>query len=213
MTCWALVALKQPAAAKGRLAETLDDATRNHLVERMFADVLAALRAARQIAGIAVVTSGTLADAGLMRIDDPGLGLNAALAQGATELAARGVDELLILHADLPLASGAEIDRIIAAGRTQGLAIAPDKSGQGTNALYVPLPAPFAFRFGPDSFHRHLAEAAAIGQAVARVDAAGLGFDVDEPQDLEHLLAAAGACYRYDFLHAALRRTQAKSRK
>lgn len=207
MSCWALIALKSPAAAKGRLAETLDTATRRRLVEQMFADVLAALRAARQVAGIAVVTAETLADANLMRIDDPGRGLNAALAHGAAELAARGVNELLILHADLPLASGAEIDQIIAAGRAQGLAIAPDKAGQGSNALYLPLSAASNFRlhFGPDSFRLHQIEAAAHAQTLARVDAPGLSFDVDEPRDLEQLLAAAGG--RYDFLRGALQQS------
>ncbi|MBV2234997.1 MAG: 2-phospho-L-lactate guanylyltransferase [Sterolibacterium sp.] len=202
MSCWALVALKQPASAKGRLAETLATTARSQLVAQMFADVLKALRSTRQIAGIAVVTADELAAAELVRIDDPGLGLNAALAHGAQALHARGVDELLILHADLPLASAAEIDALIDAGRAHGLAIAPDKSGLGTNALYLPLPAPFAFRFGPDSLRLHLAEAAALQRPIARIESAGLGFDIDEPQDLQHLLATAGA--RYDFLRAAL---------
>lgn len=205
MSCWALVALKAPAAAKGRLAETLNAAERSQLVGLMFDKVLHALRAARSIAGIAVVTADPLQADGVTVIADPGHGLNEALAQGARELAARGVDELLVLHADLPLASGAEIDQVVAAGRASGLAIASDKLGQGTNALYVPLPVPFAFRFGPDSFHRHLAEAEALRRAVARVDAPGLAFDVDEPQDLERLLAADGE--RYGFLRAALKRT------
>lgn len=204
MSCWALVALKAPAAAKGRLAETLNAAERSRLVALMFDKVLHALRAAQSIAGIAVVTADPLQAEGVTVIVDPGRGLNEALAHGARELAARGVDELLVLHADLPLATGAEIDRVVAAGRERGLAIAPDKLGQGTNALYVPLPAPFPFRFGADSCRLHLAEAARLGKPVAQLALPGLAFDVDEPQDLERLLVAEAE--RYGFLRAALKR-------
>ncbi len=204
MSCWALVALKAPATAKGRLAETLNAAERNLLVGLMFDNVLRALRAARGIAGIAVVTAEPLDAEGVTVLADPGRGLNEALEHGARELAARGVTALLVLHADLPLATGAEIDRVVAAGRAQGLAIAPDKLGQGTNALYVGLPPPFPFRFGPGSCQRHLGEAAQRNLAVARVESPGLAFDVDEPQDLERLLAADGE--PYGFLRAALQR-------
>lgn len=197
MTCWALVALKAPAAAKGRLAEFLSADARNRLVSLMFDNVLTALREAQSLAGIAIVTSEPLMAADVTVIDDPGRGLNEALAHGANWLAARGVNELLLLHADLPLVRGAEIDAVVAAGRERGLAIAPDKHGQGTNALYIPLPQPFAFRFGVNSFHLHLAEAAGLGRPMAEVHAPGLAFDVDEPQDIERLLAQGGEIYRF----------------
>ena len=204
MSCWALVALKAPAAAKGRLAETLTAAERSRLVGLMFDNVLGALRQAQSIAGIAVVTAELLQAEGVTVLDDPGLGLNEALAHAAHELAARGVTELLVLHADLPLVIGAEIDQVVAAGRQTGLAIAPDKAGQGTNALYITLPQPFIFRFGADSCRRHLAEAAQQHKAMARVALPGLAFDVDEPQDLERLLAEDDE--RYGFLRQALQR-------
>jgi 2-phospho-L-lactate guanylyltransferase len=204
MSCWALIALKSSAAAKGRLAETLPAEIRQRLVEQMFADVLGALRAAQQVEGIAVVTNETLTDPDLLRFDDPGQGLNAALAYGAAELAGRGVDELLILHADLPLASGAEIDALISAGRTHGLAIASDKAGQGSNALYLALPHTrnFRFQFGPDSLRLHQLEAARQGGALTTIAAPGLNFDIDEAQDIEQLLLMAPE--RYEFLSLAL---------
>ncbi len=204
MSCWALVALKAPAAAKGRLSETLNASERSRLVALMFDHVLHALRAAQSIAGIAVVTADALQVEGVAVLADPGRGLNEALAHGAQELAARGVDELLVLHADLPLVTGVEIDQLVAAGREHGLAIAPDKLGQGTNALYVPLPVPFSFHFGADSCRLHLAEAARLTKPFAQIALPGLAFDVDEPQDLEHLLAADHD--RYRFLNDALQR-------
>ncbi len=203
MSCWALVALKAATAAKGRLAETLSVDERSRLVELMLDNVLAALREARSIEGIAVVTSESLACAGVTRIEDPGQGLNEALEHAARELIERGASELLVLHADLPLVSGVEIDELIACGRRSGLAIAPDKQGVGTNAVFVTLPTPFRFHFGVDSFSRHLAEAGKHGMAPQRIALPGLAFDVDEPGDLVRLLEEGGA--EYGFLRAGQR--------
>jgi 2-phospho-L-lactate guanylyltransferase len=207
MSCWALVALKTTAVAKGRLAETLSLEERSRLVGRMFEQVLAALREARQIDGIAVVTGEPLAVVDVWRIDDPGGGLNAALTHGAAELASRGATELLVLHADLPLVRAEDIDAVVTAGRKLGLALAPDKLGQGSNALFVPLPLSFPFRFGIGSFALHLAEATRLGLEVARVERPRLACDIDEPADLVSLLAAAET--GYEFLEAAVRRLRA----
>jgi len=206
VSCWALVALKAPAAAKGRLAETLTAAERSQLVGLMFDNVLHALRQARSIDGIAVVTAEPLQAEGVTVLDDPGLGLNEALTHAACELATRGISELLLLHADLPLVNGAEIDTMVAAGRRSGLAIAPDKLGQGTNALFITLPLQFTFRFGPRSFEHHLAEAALRQREATPVMLPGLAFDVDEPQDLARLLAEDDA--DYGFLGPALDRSR-----
>lgn len=217
MSCWALIALKSPVTAKGRLAETLDAASRQRLVEQMFADVMQALRAASLIDGVAVVTTlpaessankALLAGSEVWSIADPDQGLNAALAHGVAELAVRGIKEVLILHADLPLVSGAEIDALITAGREHesqlAMVINADKAGQGSNALYLPvsLADRFRFRFGQDSFRQHQLEAAAHGTSLLALNLPGLAFDVDEPQDLQQLLSLTGT--RYDFLRHCL---------
>ncbi|MBP9714585.1 MAG: 2-phospho-L-lactate guanylyltransferase [Sterolibacterium sp.] len=214
MSCWALVALKSSAAAKGRLAEILSAKERRQLVERMFQQVLRALREAEQIDGIAVVTNETLplqdadenAHTPLLRIADPGGGLNAALTHGTHTLAARGIHVALVLHADLPLLNAADIDAMIAAGRAHGLAMAADKLGLGTNALFIPLPAPFPFRFGVGSFALHRAEIAQLGREAAQLERPGLACDIDEPQDLMRLLAENPA--EYGFLAAAAGRVE-----
>lgn len=184
MSCWALVALKSSTQAKGRLAEILDQDQRRQLVETMFEHVIAALAASRHLEGIAVVTNETLAHPGVLCLPDPQRGLNPALTAGAAALSARGVDELLVMHADLPKVTSAEIDRLIESGRKGDVAIAADKHGQGTNGLYLRLPAGFAFQFGPDSLRLHLSAIESAGLRVQRLDLPGLAFDVDDPADL-----------------------------
>ena len=187
MSCWALIALKTAASAKGRLSETLPAEQRIRLVHLMFEQVLDALRAARHIDGIAVVTTDPMNASDILCISDPGGGLNAALTQGAATLAERGVDEILLLHADLPLATPEEIDTLIQAGRTHGLALATDKLGQGTNALYAPLPLTLPLRFGIGSCQQHQNEATRQHRTIEKLTLPGLAFDIDEPQDLQRL--------------------------
>lgn len=206
MSCWAVVALKSPAEAKGRLADVLAIGQRTRLARCMFDNVIDALRRAESIDDIAVVTPGTTEDAmipsGIVRIADPGGDLNDAFSHAARQLAARGADELLVLPADLPLLDGVEIDELVRRGRMSGLAIAPDKQGQGTNAVFVRLPTAFRFHFGLHSFSKHRAEALACGIDAQLVELPGLAFDVDEPQDLDALLAQGKECHA--FLREAL---------
>ena len=69
--------------------------------------------------------------------------------------------------------------------------LAPDAAGTGTNALAlrVPAPMPTCFR-GGESLADHVAAARARGLAFALCERAGLGFDVDQPEDYLRLRAA-----------------------
>jgi 2-phospho-L-lactate guanylyltransferase len=107
--------------------------------------------------------------------EPPGAGdLNAALAA-----AARAVSNvaLLVVAADLPLASAAGLEKVVAAEAP--VAVVPSADGAGTNVLAWRDPASFAPSFGPDSAARHLAVPGAV-----RVDDPGLALDVDTVGDL-----------------------------
>lgn len=201
--CWALIPVKTRSAGKGRLAGVLAPAPRQRMARLMLEDVARALGDAESIAGIAVVSAEAV-ELGerVLHLDDPGGGLNAAVDAGAAALAARGATELVVLHGDLPLLTAADVDALVAAGRETGLALAPDRDNQGTNAIHLALPSAFRFHFGAMSFARHQAEATLIGKTPAIVKRAGLGFDVDEPRDLQRLIAEGGG--RYAFLLDAL---------
>lgn len=198
MTCWAVVAVKWPAAGKGRLAEVLSAEQRQQLVQSMFLHVVATLQAAASVDGMAIVTpepqrieqllgAEVVRNERVLLLADPNRGLNGAFMHAAEVLAQRGADELLVLHADLPLLSPAEVDQLIVTGRQTGFAIAPDKLAQGTNGVFLALPTRFQFQFGADSCALHLAEAARLGWSAQRVRLAGFEFDVDEPEDLSRL--------------------------
>jgi 2-phospho-L-lactate guanylyltransferase len=187
MTC-ALVAIKARAQCKSRLAEVLAPADRLQLVRSMLEAVLAAARGAQSVQQILVVSpERDCVPAAIPVLADSGGGLNAALSAAQETLREFGCHELVVLPADLPQVTGAEIDELVRAGRAGGFAIAPDGAGVGTNALYLNTPQPFRFRFGPDSARLHVAQALSLGLNPQQVRLTGLEFDVDCPADVRRL--------------------------
>jgi 2-phospho-L-lactate guanylyltransferase len=177
-----LVPLKALAEAKGRLAPEVGPLQRRLLAIAMFEDVVAALQAVPGLDRPVVVSPDRevwrRADALGCRVveEPPGAGdLNGALAAAA---AATNGSALVVVAADLPLASAAGLERVLAAA-TAPVAVVPSHDGGGTNVLAWRDPASFAPSFGPASAARHLAVPGAV-----RVDEPGLALDVDTADDL-----------------------------
>lgn len=184
----ALIAIKARARCKTRLAPALAPADRLHLVRSMLAAVLAAAGDAHTVRQVIVVSperDGVPADVPVLA--DTGESLNDALTQAHRLLRDFGCRETVILPADLPGITAADVDGLVHAGRCGGFAIAPDGAGTGTNALCLVSAQPFRFQFGADSQRLHLAEAARLGLAPRVVLLPGLQFDVDSPADLDRL--------------------------
>jgi 2-phospho-L-lactate guanylyltransferase len=177
MSWTAVVPFKPAGERKTRLAEILSAEQRESLAEQLFAHVLAILGGVPRIASIVVLAQIRPADwAGSWRADT-GLGLNAELQTARGEIAG----PMLVLHSDLPLLQGGDVLRLIDAAESAGLAIAPDRHGNGTNAIALADKRPFAFAFGPDSYRLHRAQ---IGSAWRMVPGPGLAIDIDTPADL-----------------------------
>lgn len=184
----ALVAVKERQRCKTRLGLAVDDATRVELVRSMLSAVLAATASAQAVHQTIVVSpERDLIPAAIPVLADTGESLNIALAQAHRMLLDFGCHEVLVLPADLPRVTAAELDTLVRAGREGGFSIAPDASGTGTNALCLVSAQPFQFQFGSDSQRLHLEEAQRIGLTPLVVRLPGLAFDVDTPADLERL--------------------------
>jgi 2-phospho-L-lactate guanylyltransferase len=193
----AIVPVKTLPQAKGRLARVLHPAERRALVQTMLGDVLAALLATRGIARVGVISADAdvLAQAralGAESLRDQGADLNAALAQAARYYAAEGAQGVLVLPADVPLATPAALEQLIAAAPEQGAAIVPSRDG-GTNALLVRPPLALPFRFGPGSLAQHERAAQERGMPFVVADIAGVNLDVDQADDLLLLAEREGS--------------------
>jgi 2-phospho-L-lactate guanylyltransferase len=183
MTTWVAIPVKAPEACKTRLASVLPEAARRTLVADMLRHVLAAAEGVGEVRLVGPSRHGLPETVALLA--DPGGGLNAALTAALSAAQAARASRLVILAGDLPQLSRADVEAL--AGLAPGaLGVAPDRAGAGTNALSLPLPqaAAFRFQYGPDSFARHCAEALRLGLTPQVIRSAGLGLDIDQPEDL-----------------------------
>jgi 2-phospho-L-lactate/phosphoenolpyruvate guanylyltransferase len=184
----ALIPIKERVRCKTRLAEALAPAARLDLVRSMLTAVLEAAGNAATVHQVIVISpERDTVPAGIPVLADTGESLNNALVQAHTMVRELGCHEVVVLPADLPMVTSAEIDELVRAGRMGGFAIASDAAGLGTNALCLVSTPSFHFQFGPDSRRLHLQEAQRLGVSPQLVNLPGLEFDVDSPADLEQL--------------------------
>jgi 2-phospho-L-lactate/phosphoenolpyruvate guanylyltransferase len=184
----ALVAIKERERCKTRLKDAVDDCMRLELVRSMLTAVLTAAASAQTVHQTIVVSpERDLIPATVPVLADTGESLNAALEQAHRMLRDFGCHEVVVLPADLPQITAAEIDALVRAAHGGGFSIAADATGTGTNALCLVSSQPFQFQFGPDSQRLHLQEAQRMGLTPQIVRLPGLAFDVDSPADLQRL--------------------------
>lgn len=193
-----LVPVKNLSAAKQRLAAVLDQPARTELAQTMLHDVVAALAAWRRRPACALVTSDPFA-LGLAReydfeiIPDPANPGETGAIEMATNLCVtRGIDSTLVIPADIPLIQASELDEILAHAPEEGTVLAPAADGRGTNAAFRRPANLFPLRFGNDSFKPHLASAQATGKPCVVLQLPRVALDVDNPEDLQQLLAHPG---------------------
>ncbi len=89
---------------------------------------------------------------------------------------------LLLINGDLPFLQPEDVE--IMCRNHDDVVIAPDRHGCGTNALWCRTAGIIEPLFGENSFKRHCAAVRAAGMTPRVVKRLGLGFDVDDPQDL-----------------------------
>ncbi|HEY6534035.1 MAG TPA: 2-phospho-L-lactate guanylyltransferase [Acidimicrobiales bacterium] len=175
-----LVPVKAFRDAKARLAPALSPPERAALARSM-AD--AVVHAAGALPVWIVCDDDDVAtwalDAGTRVLWKPGRGLNGAVNEGVADLAASGVERVIVAHADLPHA----LDLTWVAD-TDGVTLVPDRHDDGTNVAAVPAVSGFVFAYGPGSFRRHATEATRLDLPLRVVREPRLGWDVDRPDDL-----------------------------
>ncbi|HLY36288.1 MAG TPA: 2-phospho-L-lactate guanylyltransferase [Candidatus Limnocylindria bacterium] len=175
-------------AAKTRLATVLTAGERGDLAAHLLRRVL-------RVAGWAiddiVVISPSAAlgelveEAGAHLLVQRGMGLNEGLDQARAAAVAHGIETLVVLHGDLPELDVDDVEALVAAvPEPGGVAIAPDKTGSGTNGLALRPPDAIGFHFGPGSRAAHELAARDAGIAPVMVARPGLAFDLDTPEDL-----------------------------
>jgi 2-phospho-L-lactate guanylyltransferase len=179
-----LVPVKAFADAKGRLSSVLGPVERARLAEWSAGRVLAAADGMRvAVACDDDAVAEWAKGAGAEVVWCPGLGLDGAVARGLHHLADTGCAHAVVVHSDLPLASG--LRSLVEHG---AITLVPDAAHDGTNVLSLPVDCRFEPAYGRRSFSRHLECALATGLPVRVVHHPTLSLDLDVPRDLTHPL-------------------------
>ena len=180
-----VVPLRSFALGKVRLAQALDNDARHELSRTMAERVVAAAgsRPLVIVSSAPEVTAWARA-LGVEQIADPGT-LDGAAVAGRAWIRERGLVRVVVMHADLPLATS--LDGIADDGDAPVAVLVPDHHHDGNPVLSIPAAVDFSFRYGPDSCARHATEARRLGLEVRIVEDHALGFDVDDESDLDAL--------------------------
>ncbi|MER5910009.1 2-phospho-L-lactate guanylyltransferase [Streptomyces sp. NPDC001982] len=190
---WTLVIPVKPLAhAKSRLSDTADDGLRPGLALAFAQDTVAAALACPAVRDVAVVTDDALAGRALAALgarvvaDEPGGGLNSALAHGAGAVrTTRPGSPVAALNADLPALRPPELSRVLDAAAEFPRAFLPDAAAIGTTLLTAAPGHELRPAFGTDSRARHRAS----GAVELRLDAVdSVRQDVDTGDDLRAAL-------------------------
>jgi 2-phospho-L-lactate guanylyltransferase len=177
------------SSGKSRLQELLGSDERRQLNLRLLRSVLgavASLNAARD--GFLLVSPDPELRTEAQRFgatfeqEAVAAGMNAAVGAGLARARERGYVCATVLPADLPLVAADDIRALVQAAGA-GVAVAPDRRGEGTNGLVLRLDNPVELSFEKDSFRRHVAAAEERRLPIAIVRRSGLAFDLDLPAD------------------------------
>lgn len=225
---WALIPLKRFANAKQRLSSVLSDEERSGLFLAMINDVLTVLHVHPDIDNILLVSDDPdveqlAASYGVDWLTEQQLGvsgLNDAISAGVDYLCDKGVEEVFVIHGDLPLLSAIEVSHLISTHQYNGfivsqtgqdanvssvLTLAPDRHQQGTNGLICSTNSRLRFAYGENSFFKHRALAEQSNMGIQVVNLPGLAADIDKPEDLITLVQRASeriAVHSYQFIKA-----------
>lgn len=163
---------------KTRLSCVLDERDREGFAEAMMLDVVAAV----SDANCRPVILGTEPfESDLVQVAMPEKGLSDAL----NEYLSCALDSVLIIMADIPLADGASVQRVIASQRD--IAIVPGRGG-GTNVIFIRDASKFHVDYYEGSFAKHMKIAKDANLSAEVIDSFRLHTDIDEKEDLVELL-------------------------
>ena len=188
---WAIVPVKPLLLGKSRLAGALPTEARAALNRMLLEHTL---RILGETSGIsqALVTSRDPEALAIARefnartlLEHGASHLNSALERATALMMAYQLRAVLVLPADLPLLTVADLKALLAClNSDRVVALAPDRHELGTNSLLISPPGTIGYAFGPGSFEQHRRMAQEAGARLEVVRRPTLALDLDFPEDL-----------------------------
>lgn len=186
----ALIPVKALQRGKSRLSDQLDLANRIQLTHDSLRRVVHVLHSVPRVERIVVISRDEQVaewarDWHAVHLREQHLGLNAALREARAQFA--HAQAILVVPSDLAAVSAVDISAMVAAAANDRpcVVIAPDRHGQGTNALLLRPPNVIDFDFGAGSAQRHAARARDRDVEPIWYRSDSISLDLDSPEDLD----------------------------
>lgn len=193
-----LIPVKDLSNAKQRLGAALDQARRSQLAEAMLRDVMLAASGVRSRVDVALVTGDRrakelAAEFEFLVIEDiRNESETAAIGMATAWSEANGYDTTIVIPADIPLARAEELHQVLDAAPEEGAVFVPAYDRRGSNCILRRPAAIIPLRFGDDSFVPHCETMQKTGKPLIILEMPGIGLDIDNPHELDLLLAREG---------------------
>lgn len=195
MTIWAIVPVKPLRRGKSRLSSILTESERTALNQELLEHTLGTLSTLKDLIQTLVVSRDPQAlsiarNYGATTVlEDGHPQLNTALTRATVISQLHSSQGVLVLPADLPLLERSDVIALMerAVNNMPVVVIAPDRRGNGTNALLTIPAGIIEYDYGEGSFQRHCDRALKMGAHLEIVESPALGLDLDLPEDLEFI--------------------------
>jgi len=193
-----LIPVKNLTNAKQRLAGALDQARRSQLAEAMLRDVMNAAAGVSNRLEAFLVTGDSQAQAMAAEfnfgvIEDTRNESETDAIDMATSWCERhGYDTSVVVPGDIPLITGDELKQVLDAAPVEGAVFVPAYDRRGSNCILRRPASLIALHFGNDSFLPHCEAMKKTGKPLVVLEMAGIGLDIDNPQELELLVHREG---------------------
>ncbi len=103
-----------------------------------------------------------------------------------------GYDTTIVVPGDIPLARADELNQVLDAAPEAGAVFVPAYDRRGSNCILRRPASVIPLRFGNDSFVPHCEAMQRTGKPLVIVEMEGIGLDIDNPHELDLLLARPG---------------------
>ena len=194
MSVFVIVPVKELNGAKSRLSPVLADEERKEFCLKMLEDVLGAVKPVEQVHQTVVTSKDSTVlqvakDFDTVPLKESEASLNQAVFEAISWCVGRGARCALILPADIPLVTPADLSRMLYLGRKAQMVVSPSRDGMGTNALLLAPPNVCPMCYGPRSFQRHVEEALKRRISLRILRSSRIALDIDTVEDLSYFLS------------------------
>jgi 2-phospho-L-lactate guanylyltransferase len=193
-----LIPVKDLSNAKQRLGEALDQSHRSQFAEAMLRDVMTAAAGVRSRVDVALVTGNRrakelAAEFDFLVIEDTrNESETAAIEMATLRSEAQGYDTTIVIPGDIPLARPEELHQVLESAPEEGMVMVPAYDRRGSNCILRRPASIIPLRFGNDSFVPHCEAMRRTGKPLVILEMPGIGLDIDNPHELDLLLARDG---------------------